>query len=56
MAELICNSCNKKLVNIRGSTIFKCPSCAGADIVRCNDCRKLAAKYICGECKFSGPN
>lgn len=56
MADLICNSCKKKLVNIKGSTTFNCPSCAEFEIVRCSDCRKIAAKYECIKCKFIGPN
>ncbi|MDP4012654.1 MAG: zinc finger domain-containing protein [Candidatus Nanoarchaeia archaeon] len=51
-----CNSCNKKLVNLKGSTIFKCPSCSEVNIVRCIDCRTIAAKYTCSKCKFTGPN
>ena len=51
-----CNSCNKKLVNLKGSTMFKCPSCHEYEIVRCADCRKIAAKYECPKCKFTGPN
>jgi LSD1 subclass zinc finger protein len=56
MAELRCNSCQKKLVNMQGSTGFKCPSCAEETILRCTDCRKIAAKYECSKCKFTGPN
>ena len=56
MTDFTCNSCNKKLVNLKGSATFKCPSCGNQEIVRCIDCRKLAAKYVCKGCEFSGPN
>jgi len=51
-----CNGCNVKIVNIKGSTIFKCPQCGKVDIIRCGNCRKLATKYKCPECGFEGPN
>lgn len=55
MKQLTCNSCKKVITNLEGSTIFKCPSCLKHDIVRCGNCRSIAAKYNC-ECGFTGPN
>lgn len=54
--ELRCNSCKVKLANIKGSVIFICPSCGKKEIVRCEHCRKIAARYTCDGCSFSGPN
>jgi len=54
--ELKCSSCKKRSANSTGTTVFKCPSCSEADIVRCKHCREIAAKYICPNCKFTGPN
>ena len=56
MTEKVCNSCKSRVLNIEGSTIFKCPKCGEEEIVRCAYCRKIAAKYICSKCGFSGPN
>lgn len=52
----ICLSCNKRITNDAGSVNFKCPNCGKMDIIRCSDCRKIAVKYTCPECGFSGPN
>ncbi len=51
-----CSSCHKELTNISGSVTFKCPNCNKSKIVRCYNCRQIAAKYTCPECEFSGPN
>ena len=57
MAEkLICMSCKKQVTNETGSVKFMCPNCGKYEIVRCNHCRKIAAKYKCPECGFEGPN
>ncbi len=57
MAEkLKCNSCKTEISNQRGSTQFNCPQCGKHIIIRCNNCRKIAARYHCPECEFSGPN
>ena len=56
MAEKVCSSCKTRITNIEGSTIFKCPNCAGEEIIRCAQCRKIATKYACSKCGFSGPN
>ncbi len=56
MAELICISCKRKITNIEGSVKFPCPNCGKAEIIRCGECRKIAAKYTCPECGFTGPN
>ncbi|MBN2458606.1 DUF1610 domain-containing protein [Candidatus Woesearchaeota archaeon] len=51
-----CVSCKKQISNDNGSVIFKCPKCGKGLIVRCKDCRQIAAKYTCPECGFVGPN
>lgn len=51
-----CSSCKTRIVNIEGSVTFKCPSCGKSEIVRCVNCRKIASKYKCPECGFTGPN
>ena len=57
MAEnMKCTSCNKEIVNDKESTRFKCPNCNKVEIVRCGHCRKIAARYTCKDCGFSGPN
>ena len=47
-----CTSCNKEVTDnyIR----FKCPSC-GHEIIRCQECRERASRYVCPECGFEGP-
>ena len=52
----VCVSCKKRITNDLGAVTFKCPACGKATIVRCSGCRKNAAKYVCHECGFSGPN
>ena len=54
--ELKCTSCKRRLTNLKGSTVFNCPNCGKYEIVRCFYCRRLATKYICPACSFSGPN
>jgi len=49
-----CNSCKKEF-DAQGVR-FVCPSCGKFEIIRCGHCRKLAARYICEDCGFSGPN
>ena len=49
-----CNSCDKNITNIKGSTRFKCPDCGKEEIIRCFDCRRLAVKYKCKKCGFEG--
>lgn len=56
MEELICSSCKKRITNVTGTAKFKCPSCGKMDIIRCDHCRKIAAKYSCAACNFTGPN
>lgn len=51
-----CISCKQKITNNVGAAQFKCPKCGKYDIVRCANCRKTVAKYICPECGFVGPN
>ena len=54
--ELRCTSCNTAIKGIKGATIFKCPNCGKQDIVRCEHCRRIVAKYKCLNCGNSGPN
>jgi|APSaa5957512576_1039674.scaffolds.fasta_scaffold505716_1 Zn-ribbon RNA-binding protein len=51
-----CSSCKKNVTNLKGTTTFMCPSCNKGKIVRCKECRVIAAKYTCSECGFTGPN
>ena len=54
--ELICSSCKKRIVNMKGVAMFMCPKCGKQEIIRCPTCRKIVAKYTCPECNFTGPN
>jgi predicted RNA-binding Zn-ribbon protein involved in translation (DUF1610 family) len=54
--KLLCSSCKKNIANSKGAAVFKCPNCSKTEIVRCVHCRKIAAKYICPQCSFEGPN
>ncbi|MBW2969965.1 RNA-binding protein [Candidatus Woesearchaeota archaeon] len=40
----------------RGTVLFKCPSCLKYDIKRTAHERKIATKYTCPLCGFTGPN
>ncbi|RMD58632.1 RNA-binding protein [Candidatus Woesearchaeota archaeon] len=51
-----CITCKKQLLGQTGAARFSCPKCLKTEIVRCNDCRKIAARYRCPECGFEGPN
>jgi Zn-ribbon RNA-binding protein len=51
-----CTSCKINVANKAGTVKFKCPSCQKFDIVRCENCRKTVAKYVCPSCGFTGPN
>jgi predicted RNA-binding Zn-ribbon protein involved in translation (DUF1610 family) len=51
-----CSSCKKQIANEAGSVVFMCPNCGKFEIVRCEHCRKISAKYKCHECGFEGPN
>lgn len=51
-----CVSCKKKVTNDAGTSKFMCPKCGKYEIVRCTHCRKIASRYICAECGFTGPN
>jgi predicted RNA-binding Zn-ribbon protein involved in translation (DUF1610 family) len=55
-SQKVCISCKKRITNDNGSVIFNCPNCGKTEIVRCSKCRKIAAKYTCPECGFTGPN
>lgn len=54
--QYTCNSCKVRVVNLQGSTKFKCPGCGKSEIVRCKHCRELGARYKCPNCDFTGPN
>ncbi|HLG24702.1 MAG TPA: zinc finger domain-containing protein [Candidatus Nanoarchaeia archaeon] len=54
--QSLCISCSKRITNTIGSTKFMCPKCAKNEIVRCDHCRQIAAKYSCTSCGFEGPN
>ncbi|MCH8067050.1 MAG: RNA-binding protein [Nanoarchaeota archaeon] len=54
--KLVCSSCKKSVTNSKGTARFNCPDCGKTEIIRCAHCRKIAAKYVCGNCKFEGPN
>jgi len=54
--ETACNSCKRKVANMKGVARFLCPKCGKYEIVRCPQCRKIAAKYTCPGCNFVGPN
>ncbi|MEM4271958.1 MAG: zinc finger domain-containing protein [Candidatus Pacearchaeota archaeon] len=56
MEKLSCTSCKKLVAVIQGSAKFMCPNCGKHLLVRCGECRKMAAKYSCPECGFEGPN
>jgi len=53
--EQTCNSCKTITTNDKGTVVFNCPACK-EKIVRCSNCRKIAAKYKCSSCGFVGPN
>lgn len=54
--DVFCSSCKLKVTNVDGTSVFSCPNCGKTEIVRCKQCRKIAAKYTCSECGFIGPN
>jgi len=54
--QLKCSSCKKRIANMRGTSKFKCPKCGKYDIIRCQHCREIVAKYRCPGCEFEGPN
>ena len=55
MDKKFCRGCKKSITNIGESVNFKCPDCGKYDIIRCDHCRKISAKYTCPECDFEGP-
>ncbi|MFP4112098.1 MAG: zinc finger domain-containing protein [Candidatus Woesearchaeota archaeon] len=54
--NLKCSSSNKEITNEQGAVKFPCPNCSKCMIVRTRHSRKIAAKYTCPECGFTGPN
>lgn len=51
-----CISTKKSITNDGGAVKFLCPNCGKYTIIRSQHARKIAAKYICPECSFEGPN
>ena len=56
MESIKCTSCKISIVNLEGTSKFKCPKCSKEEIVRCPKCRELVVKYTCPSCGFEGPN
>ncbi|MBI2667836.1 DUF1610 domain-containing protein [Candidatus Woesearchaeota archaeon] len=58
MAELktIKSTSGEEITNEKGSTKFMCPNCGKYLIIRSLHERKIAIRYTCPECSFSGPN
>ena len=56
MLKIIRSSSGVEVTNEKGSTIFKCPNCGDYDIIRSLHERKIATRYTCPKCGFSGPN
>ncbi|HLC72954.1 MAG TPA: zinc finger domain-containing protein [Candidatus Nanoarchaeia archaeon] len=54
--QLKCISCNRPLENVKGNASFSCPQCEKHTITRCFYCRRIAARYTCPGCNFTGPN
>ncbi|HLC96808.1 MAG TPA: zinc finger domain-containing protein [Candidatus Nanoarchaeia archaeon] len=54
--ELFCSSCKVKITNSEGTARFHCPKCGKEEIIRCQNCRAISAKYQCHNCGFEGPN
>lgn len=52
--EKRCISCGL-VIGDRGTTSFPCPSCGGATIGRCRQCRDQGVAYQCPACGFRGP-
>ncbi|MFH0922653.1 MAG: zinc finger domain-containing protein [Candidatus Micrarchaeota archaeon] len=46
-----CVSCGREVI---AGVEFPCPSC-GKKLTRCASCRENRNKYVCLECKFTGP-
>ncbi|MBI2663082.1 DUF1610 domain-containing protein [Candidatus Woesearchaeota archaeon] len=53
---MIKSASGEEITNEKGSTKFKCPNCGKYIIIRSLHERKIATRYTCPECKFSGPN
>jgi len=49
---LKCVSCKREVTD--NYIKFKCPNC-GREIIRCHNCREIAARYTCPECGLEGP-
>jgi len=56
MADLVCSATKVRITNEGGSVRFLCPQCGKHEIIRSLKARQIAAKYICPECGFEGPN
>ena len=48
---------NEQLPQLPPGTVrFLCPQCGESEIIRTPRARKMASKYTCPRCNFSGPN
>jgi hypothetical protein len=48
---------NEELPPLPAGTVrFVCPQCSEMEIIRIPQARKMAAKYSCPKCGFTGPN
>ena len=54
--KIVKSNSGEEITNEKGSTKFKCPNCGKTQIIRSLKERKLATRYICSNCSFSGPN
>jgi len=44
------------VANEKGVTRFNCPNCGKPEIVRTKHQKRIAVRYTCKYCGFSGPN
>jgi predicted RNA-binding Zn-ribbon protein involved in translation (DUF1610 family) len=51
----VCTSCNRQITQEGRAVKFPCPSCAKAELWRCEKCRKVSNPYTCPNCGFAGP-
>lgn len=55
ISKRVCTSCKTDVAN-QVCVKFRCPGCGKEEIIRCNHCRRIATRYVCRLCNFSGPN
>ncbi|MBD3261922.1 MAG: RNA-binding protein [Candidatus Altiarchaeales archaeon] len=53
MVKQHCSSCGVEA--FKAYVSFKCPACNEFEVVRCKDCRRQSAQYVCALCGFQGP-